>query len=38
MVILAASSSGKSFNCRRLLIGIKMLAAPFSMANPSRPR
>ena len=32
MVILAASSSGRSFNCRRLLIGIKMLEAPFSMA------
>jgi len=32
MVILAASSSGRSFNCLRLLIGIKILAAPFSIA------
>jgi hypothetical protein len=32
MVILAARSSGKSFNCRRLLIGIKMLEAPFTYA------
>jgi hypothetical protein len=32
MVILAAKSSGRSFNCRRLLIGIKILEAPFSIA------
>jgi hypothetical protein len=32
-VILAARSSGSSFNCRRLLIGINMLAAPFSIAS-----
>ena len=28
-MILATRSSGKSLNCRRLLIGIKMLAAPY---------
>ena len=32
MVILAARSSGSSFNCLRLLIGIKILDAPFSIA------
>jgi hypothetical protein len=32
MVIFAAKSSGRSLSCRRLLIGIKILAAPFSMA------